>query len=113
MGIPVFDLSNILVIAKDVAVKVLQWAAFKALFIGALATILPISIYIGWKIVSSKIFEAVNSKITETGEIESVSIAVTGIAAWVIQQTYLDICFSVVISAIAIRFSLSFFHRWS
>lgn len=104
--IPVFDTSRPIGWAVQLARIVALWIAFKALILVAVGTLVPLAIYSGWKLIQSKIYDAVEYAQPDTWQ--GTVIQFTGMGAYIADNLYLSQAVGIVLGAMAVRWTLSF-----
>lgn len=107
--LPVFDVSRIIGIIKSIVWDIAKFAATKVLLIAICVTILPISIYYGWCTIMENVLSNVTTQ--TTGMYSGTTIEITGFGAWLGYHLQIGQCLSIFISALSLKFVLSFFRR--
>ena len=95
--------------ASVFTVSVARYLAWKAFTLFLVVVVLPIVINnIIYKIIQTSV-ELVSNNIGDTSFLSSMTIHFTGLAAYVVGSLHLPEALSIVMSAVALRFTLSFF----
>lgn len=86
--------------------KLAYFVAMKALMILLLVTVLPLVLknLLNWFITS--IYAVVSSHV-EAGDIDSITLQFTGMGAYLASHLQFPLCFSILLSALAVRFVLN------
>jgi len=111
MAVPVFDFWGIIRLGIDKAADLAKWVAYRAFIIGAIGTLVPIAIFMGWTEICKFIFDASNTQAGTTGMWTGSIVQYTGLGAWFATQLKMPECMSVLLSAYAVRFALSFLRK--
>jgi hypothetical protein len=94
-------------LAKLLTVETLKFVAFRALIIGSLTLVLPVVLYNVFTRILQETMDICSANIA-SGGITGGMVELTGMAGWIAQQINLSGCFSIFLSAVALRFTLSF-----
>lgn len=112
MPLPIIGAIGVIggVIAKSLSVEVIKFIATRALLYGLFTLVLPIVIY---NVLIRIYREGMEYIAGQTGTIETTGyiIELTGMAGWIADRINLIQCMSLVLSAYAIRFLISFIKR--
>lgn len=107
--IPVFDVGRPIQWAKDIIINFTKWIALKLLLVTLCVTVLPVSLYVGWKLILKQIMTFVfNSAGTEN---HAAMVQFTGLAAWLGDHLRFQESFLILSSALMVRFVLGFFKK--
>jgi len=108
--LPVVGVLTALEWGKNAIISSIKWLALRALLITLILTLFPIAIYKGWLLIQEKIMTYISGNMT--GDIWSGSIVqLTGLAGWLADNLKFQQCFSLLVSAMAFRFIIGFFHK--
>ncbi len=108
--VPIVDITRVIEWGKNAVIDGIKWIAFKTLLISGILTLVPIAIYKGWLLLQEKIMTYIAGNMT--GDIWSGSVVqLTGLAGWLAENLKFQQCFSLLVSALAFRFIMGFFHK--
>lgn len=94
-------------VARILAIETLKFIATRALIIGAFTLILPVVLYNVFTTIMQETMNLVSTEIQTSG-VTGAMVQLTGMAGWIGTQINLAGCFSIFLSAVALRFTLSF-----
>jgi len=111
VGIPVIDVGRFIAMGLEALVWAAKWLAIRLFFVTLIGTTLPVALYFAWGKISGYVMQAASSLIGTTGFWAGSVVSFTGLAGWIATTLKMPECASVLMTAYATKFALSFIRR--
>ncbi len=98
------------ILAKILAGDVIKYLATRALLLTLVTVILPIVLYNVFSTIVTETMEYAVANM-QGGSITGAAIQITGIGAWMAQKLLIPQCLSIFLSALSVKWVLSFLRR--
>ena len=108
--IPVFDISRLIGLGKNILLSIFLWAAFKGLLITLVTVLVPWAIYKCYTIIGEKLMTFVGTFLADS-EYQGTFVQLTGMGAWIAERLQLQVCFQILATFVVMRFVIGFFHK--
>jgi hypothetical protein len=99
MFMPTFNLASILTMAKQIALVVALWTAFRAFIMGLVTLVVPVIIYKGWLTINEQLMSAIGN--VDTSGLSATTLQLTGLAAWAATQLKIPECVAILMTGVS------------